>query len=74
MSDPKPTDPITPEVADNALTEALRRGAEYSTDDMTYKSHNLRDVMALRRELQAEETAKRGNLLQRGINPIPRRG
>ena len=74
MSDTKSTDSLTSDATESALNYALKRGAEYADSEMTVKSHNIRDLLAVRRELQAEEAASRGNLLTRGINPIPRRG
>lgn len=74
MSEKSLPDSLTPEKTENALEEALQRGAEYAVDGFSQKSHNIRDIMAVRRELIAEQAAERGNLLQRGFNPIPRRG
>lgn len=74
MSEKFLPDSLTPEKTENALEEALQRGAEYAVDGLSQKSHNIRDIMAVRRELIAEQAAERGNLLQRGFNPVPRRG
>lgn len=74
MSEKILPDSLTPEKTENALEQALNRGSEYTVDGTTYKSHNIRDMMAVRRELQTEQAAKHGNLLTRGFNPIPRRG
>jgi len=74
MPEKKLPDSLTPEKTESALEEALSRGSEYTVDGFTQKSHNIRDLMAVRRDLQAEEAAKHGNLLTRGFNPILRRG
>ncbi|WP_290925132.1 hypothetical protein [Halodesulfovibrio sp.] len=74
MSEQILPDSLTAEKTEDALEQALRRGSEYSVDGFTQKSHNIRDIMAVRRELLAEQAAEKGNLLQRGFNPVPRRG
>ena len=74
MSESTLPDSLTPEKTEQTLEQTLQRGAEYTIDGESHKSHNIRDLMAVRRELQAEQAAANGNLLQRGCNPIPRRG